>query len=58
MKQYRVKIMRWDCYVVRHVEARSEDEAEERAIEILEHSIGSEQVDGGFKLVEAEREDE
>lgn len=58
MPRYRLKIVRWDCYVIRHVEARSEDEAEERAVDVYEHSIGSEQIDGGYKLVEAELEDE
>lgn len=58
MRLYRVRIVRWDCYVVHHVEARSEDDAEERAVEILENTHDYEHLDGGLNLVEAELEDE
>lgn len=58
MRHYRVKVIRWDFYVLSHIEARSESHAEERAMELFENATDHEHLDGGYKLVEAELEDE
>ena len=56
--KYTVYIARWEVYRIDHVEARSQEEAEERGREQYEESTGKEHTDGGYDSIEAELEEE
>src|SRR5687767_1464371 len=59
MRRYNVRIVRWEVYEVCAVPARSEDEAEEQALEIYEEdSTNCVHLDGGVESVEARRDED
>lgn len=58
LPKYTVYISRWEVYRIDHVEARSQEEAEERGREQFEERTGKDYVDGGYDSVEAELEEE
>ena len=56
--KYSVYVTRWDIYRIRHVEARSLEEAEESGRERFEETTEHEHIDGGHTNIEAALEEE
>ena len=55
--KWRVAIGRWDIYVVHDIEAATEEEAQDIALEWFEDDFNVEHEDGGLNSIEAEADE-
>jgi hypothetical protein len=58
MKKWKVTISRWDVFVVKDIEAETEEAAEEIASEWFDDDFNVEHLDGGVNSIEAEPEEQ
>lgn len=56
--KYTVYVRRWEVYRILHVEARSEEEAEEHGRERFEETTEHDHTEGGYDTIEAELEED
>jgi hypothetical protein len=57
-RKWKVTINAWDLMTIHGIEAKSEEQAEEIALEWMRDDFNVEHLDGGINSIEAEEEEE